>query len=354
MGEILQTPFEALKEKYSKDWPVLTDARQRSKLQLASLSSLEGLRSENTSIVVFGSFARGELTSGSDIDWSLLIDGPADPEHFRVAQEIRKALLDLKLRAPGTTETFGTLASSHELIHHIGGLHDTNENMTRRILLLLESCAVTDGIAHQRVVRGILNRYIVHSASVSWREPKRVVPRFLLNDIVRFWRTMAVDYAAKRWEQSDSKWALRNVKLRMSRKILFVAGLLMCFNFQLNPPGDRSEILADPENIAPKLADFLFAQMRFTPIDIVSQALLSYGDAEIVDDIMDSYDFFLGQINDEHVRSHLTDLKFDDADKDSVFRDICSASDRFQAGLIRLFFGQNDLLRDLSIAYGVF
>ena len=43
-------------------------------------SSLTRLTGEDTSIVVFGSLARSELTSGSDLDWVLLVDGFADPE----------------------------------------------------------------------------------------------------------------------------------------------------------------------------------------------------------------------------------------------------------------------------------
>ncbi|HEX3556053.1 MAG TPA: nucleotidyltransferase domain-containing protein [Thermoanaerobaculia bacterium] len=348
-------PFERLRAKHSKEWPAIASARELTARRFRELEPLGRLTSDNTALVVFGSFARSEMTPGSDVDWSLLIDGPSDPEHFRVAQEVRRFLTGLQLAEPGTTETFGTLASSHELIHHIGGVRDTNQNMTRRILLLLESRAVTNQLVLDRVIRGILNRYIVAEVSVSWRtEPTVVVPRFLLNDIVRFWRTMAVDYAAKRWEQSDKKWALRNAKLRMSRKLLFVAGLLICFNFELNPPGDRDSIVSDFATLPLQLTDYLLKQMRLTPIDLLSQALLKTGRPDVVADIMDSYDDFLGLLADETERRRLEDLKFEAAGEDELFGRIRALSRSFQRGLTGLFFYGDDTLRELVTKYGVF
>lgn len=350
-----ELPFERLRAKHSKEWPAITRARELTAQRFRALEPLDRLKSDNIALVVFGSFARREMTPGSDIDWSLLIDGPSDPEHFRAAREVRRFLEELELAEPGTTETFGTLASSHELIHRIGGMRDTNQNMTRRILLLLESRAVTNQLVLDRVIRGILNRYIVAEVSVSWRtEPAVVVPRFLLNDIVRFWRTMAVDYAAKRWEQSDKKWALRNAKLRMSRKLLFVAGLLICFSFELNPPPDRDIIVSDTANLPPRLANYLLEQMRITPIDLLSEELLKTDNLDIVGDIMDSYDDFLDLLSHEQNRRHLQDLKFEDAVGDEIFERIRALSQSFQRGLTGLFFHGDDILRELVTKYGVF
>jgi UTP:GlnB (protein PII) uridylyltransferase len=57
--------------------------------------ALVNLDSEDTSIVVLGSLGRLEFTSGSDIDWNLLVDGIADPNHhalFLDAQQEIKAV----------------------------------------------------------------------------------------------------------------------------------------------------------------------------------------------------------------------------------------------------------------------
>lgn len=354
MADPAQSPFDQLRAKYSGEWPAVVRARQYTAGRLLALEPIKEFESDNTSVVLFGSFARGELTPGSDVDWSLLIDGPSDPEHIRIMQEVGRSLEALGLQEPGTTQTFGTMVGSHDLIQNIGGLNDTNQNLTRRILLLLESLAVTNAIVRDRILRGALNRYIDSDTSVAWHtRPDQVVPRFLLNDIVRFWRTMAVDYAAKRWEQSDRKWALRNAKLRMSRKLLFVSGLLLCFSFELYPPDEGEDIRSDPAMMAPRLADFLLRQTSLTPLDLLSRELLRVDRPEITTRVMSSYDEFLALLADPDRRGHLEKLKFEGVASDEVFGQVRGLSHSFQDGLTSLFFDDKDL-RDLIVKYGVF
>src|SRR6266436_9827064 len=125
------------------DAPPMPQARaaaQRIREELDSLLTQElgNYASEDTSLVAFGSLARGEWTAGSDLDWTYLIDGQANSDHLRISQEIRKAFLKAKLQAPGQTGIFGNMAFSHDIVHQIGGQNDTNRNTTQRILLLLE------------------------------------------------------------------------------------------------------------------------------------------------------------------------------------------------------------------------
>jgi predicted nucleotidyltransferase len=76
-----------------------------------------GYASDDASLVVFGSLARREWTSGSDLDWTYLIDGGANSDHLVIAQKIRAAFKKGKLPEPGATGTFGNLAFRHNIIH---------------------------------------------------------------------------------------------------------------------------------------------------------------------------------------------------------------------------------------------
>ena len=352
-------PLRRLGAKLGCEWPAITAARQEAERQRVAIwNSLrtDGARllSDDVSIVVFGSLARGEWTTGSDVDWTLLIDGQADPQHLNTAHWIAQTLADADLGRPGPTGVFGNMAFSHEIIHQIGGQHDSNRNTTQRVLLLLESAPVgeekTTG-AYERVVRGILDRYLLDDpARLSPDSSTRKLPRFLLNDVVRFWRTMAVDYASKRRERGDQGWALRNAKLRMSRKLIFCKGLLSCFGCVLTPLAHSSESGDDATVL---MITQLRGYVGMTALDVLAESWLQYPNDVSARQMLNAYDQFVAVLNDQEKRKHLETLKPDDSSGDATFMEMRDLGNAFQEGLTDLFFGTPEIFK-LTKKYGVF
>jgi predicted nucleotidyltransferase len=313
-----------------------------------------GLDSADTSIVVSGSLARDEFTTGSDIDWTLLIDGSADPQHYGLLRKIDSVIGSLAPKPPGREGTFGEMVFSHGLFHEIGGEDDTNRNTTRRLLLLLESRVVGRDDAYSRVVRSILDRYLLEDRGL-WKGSGHRVPRFLQNDFARYWRTITVDFAYKLRHRAGRGWAIRNIKLRMSRKLIYISGLLACYRCHLDyDDAERLKVYGDPGE-KKEVIEHLQGVFRETPLEIVAGVLLRYSDLEgAAKRILGSYNEFVGILADDAQRDRLENLTESEADGDHVFQRARGLSHDFRDGLLEFFFDEPSGMGSLTKTYGVF
>lgn len=341
---------EALAARLGAEWPAIARARAASRERMAVLEGGLGdlvSRSATFSFVAYGSLARGEFTRGSDLDWTLLVDGPADPAHHEAEIEVRQRLAELGFRPPAPGGTFSGLTFSHDLVHRIGGDDDTNRNTTQRILLLLESAPVGDGTSYRSVVRNVLRRYIEEDHLAPGESPFRV-PRFLQNDVSRYWRTMAVDFAHKRRARAGKGWALRTVKLQMSRKLMYAAGLLGCYACLLDLEGQ------DPADGRPRVVAHLEELVRKTPLDIVARAVVGcFGELSGVGrELFAAYDGFLSLMDDPEWRRRMDALGPGD-EGDPQYQQAHEIGKRFGDALIGMFF-DHEPFAGLTRRYGVF
>lgn len=339
------------------DWQNLRQAHSLTQGYIKDLKTkLENLDNQDTSIVVFGSLARGEATSASDIDWTLLVDGRADPKHLAMAQEIRKKLPEDK--QPGVEGIFGNLAFSHQILHCIGGEEDSNANTTRRILLLLESRPIGNKDAWESVQKNILRRYVDEDQGLLSKTNSRGVPLFLLNDIARYWRIMVVDFAYKQRERENQGYALRNIKLGLSRKLIYASGILACFSCDLDFP-EKSLFRSDNPQKAIEHLRTVFCK---TPLEIVATALNRYDELrEPSKRLFDSYDRFIGFLGDntsaesvENVRVHLKNLPVSRMETDPVFQEGREIRHDFGEALKEIFLKRESPIQQLMIERGVF
>jgi predicted nucleotidyltransferase len=347
-----------LSRRLGATWPNIEAARTLARQRMGQLTDeFRDFDSEDTSVVVLGSLAREEFTQKSDIDWLLLADGIADPNHQALLLDAKDRIKRIAAKEVGREGTFEGFVSSHDLIHRIGGEEDTNRNLTRRLLLILESAPVGRSVAHPRVVKNILKRYLMDDRSF-WKGTRggHHIPHFLLNDLARFWRTMAVDFAYKLYARGGDGWAIRNIKLRMSRKLLYVKGLLVCFWFHTYFPDPTAcdEMLL-VEELRMDVLDIVNANLSQTPLDTLASFLHGREHlSKTASQLFGAYDDFLGILADKDSRAHLEKLPEEEADSDATYQLARKISHRFRDALLELFFDDKTELGKLTRMYGVF
>lgn len=291
--------------------------------------------SPDMSIVVFGSWARDELTDGSDHDWAVLVNRsfePYDPEVVR-AMAIAQASLGKEGKAPGAQDVFGVPFDIDSLVEDIGLDADSNRNLTRRMLLLLESRELS-GAVHAACWSRVLERYL--QFGIKHNRP----PRFLLNDLVRYWRTICVDFEGKHKDSGgdDPKWVTRNAKLRTSRKLLLAGGLL--------------PILLCHFRQADEMQGFLTTWLTAPPTDRLAAAFLHFGAVDEGVRTFAAYDRWMGIMRDDSARRKLRELRAATRDESALWQEVRSIGDELQRGLTALLFDTD--LRRLAVQYAIF
>jgi hypothetical protein len=328
---------ELLAERGGISVPRIAEVREHTRERLAGLLSTfrgEDL-AEGLSVCVFGSWAREELTPGSDDDWAVLAAEPfaVDDGDVVSAVAIAQRHLGTGDRAPGTQGVFGVPFDLASLVDNIGLDADTNTNLTRRMLLLLESREVA-GAVHEHAWQTVLDRYLNYGVK-DFRPP-----RFLLNDLTRYWRTICVDFEGKHRDTqgNDPKWVSRNAKLRTSRKLLFAGGLIPIILCHLH------------ERTA--MRSFLERWLKAPPLDRLAAAFL-WADAESEGArALRAYDRWLAIQLDQTARDELKALRHDTRRQSPLFSEITEIGRQFERAVLALLFETR--LAALSQQYVVF
>jgi hypothetical protein len=187
----------------------------------------------HTCIYAVGSAGRGELAPQSDLDLFVVRCGD-------VASNIDAVLLQAGIvkasRRAGFPEPSGDgewlkLHTAKRFVELLGSVADDTENtFTARMLLLLESRLVLGSVAYDRIIESVIDAYWRNAAG----HPNDYQPIVLLNDIVRYWRILLLNYEAKNVSQQaqpqtvaerDAKRRLRGYKLRFSRCLICYSAL---------------------------------------------------------------------------------------------------------------------------------
>ena len=199
------------------------------------------------------------------------------------------------------------------MLKNIGGEEDRNSNITRRILLLLEGEWLLNESRFHELRREVLEKYIPDTVE------KDHLAMFLLNDVVRYYRTIAVDYEFKTSGSAETKpWATRLLKLVFSRKLLYASGLFSIAMTHEKERQGKIDVLSE-----------LFSQP-------VIERMNAICGEDKMQPVIDSYNLFLKALEDNEKRTHLEGLGRE-CRNDSIYRKLKNEGHQFTNRLVELF-----------------
>jgi hypothetical protein len=290
-------------------------ARQRSEGILNKLRSeaLTQFKDETGLIVgVNGSYARREATSGSDLDIFYLTVA-----NNQLKDDTRKGfdrwIESEGIKLPSSGGVFDSVLRTDEILGKIGGQDDTNVSITRRLLLLLEGEWLYNEVQFGELRRSLIEKYVPSTI------PDNKICLFLLNDIIRYWRTICVDYEFKTGDTNKPR-GIRLIKLRFSRILLVFGGIAaVAETYELTPLKKRE-----------KLQELL-------SLDVLNRVSSIFGND--ASQALQYYDKFLQALDDSTARTALESSGYEQS---SVFSDLRSVGRQFKDELLGLLKTQYD------------
>lgn len=272
-----------------------TERLQELRVRLAGVRELVG--EHPLCIYATGSYGRLEAWRSSDIDLFLIHDSDLDDSGAEIPVptltliplfarliEITEDLNFPPFSGDGKYLTVGSVAKMESVL---GSPQDDSINaFTSRMLLLLESQPLYDENLYDQLLERIIGFYYRDFQD----HPDDFVPSFLINDILRFWRTLTLNYEHDRLklkgligddlEHGKAKSALKNYKLKFSR-------LATCYSMIASLVAEK----------APVTSSRVLELCRTVPMDRFRDLGDRFEQAtEVVGQLQSKYETFLGQV----------------------------------------------------------
>lgn len=213
------------------------------KKEIASNSTFLSEEFKNLCVYTTGSFARSEATKKSDLDIFIIGENIDKQKHYGKIDEIKifseLIKINKKLDFPEFSNDgeFLKIFKYNEVEKIIGSpIDDHNNWFTARMLLILESKCIYNDEKYNEFIRKIIKFYLRD------KEHSNFKLYFLLNDILRFWRTLCLNYEVSRTNQSK-KWEKKNISLKFSRRLTVFATIIYIFVFKINSENDLIEMI---------------------------------------------------------------------------------------------------------------
>ncbi|MGH8437682.1 MAG: nucleotidyltransferase domain-containing protein [Pseudomonas sp.] len=295
--------YSAVESHYNHSTDILQKLRNEISESLESSEYKDFL-----TVVTTGSFGRREASSQSDIDLFILFNSEEPDDAL---EEVKRTIAEITkkhiLKDAGDTGTFGpdAVVRFATMLSNIGGENDSNQNFTRRMLFLLEGTWLYGEERFNNYRKQLLSKYLKTG------NPQNQISRFLFNDIIRYYRTIATDFEYK-VSESQKSWGLRNIKLRFSRKILYFGGIVSVAETALKTNEQKNTDL-----------------LRLFDIPVLERIWSVGASNPHTNDIFNIYQDFLDAINCPTKRENLEKVTREKREDSPVFLELRGKSKQF-------------------------
>jgi hypothetical protein len=168
---------------------------------------------------------------------------------------------------------------------------------------------------------------------------------------------MTVDFAYKQWDRGNEGYALRSLKLGVSRKLIYGSGLLACFWCDPRVSLGGYERVGSTEKTW-VLNQELKKMFELTPLERFARFFLTHQREDFLREsanhFFKAYDDFLALLDDANMRNHLEALPPNMMDYDQHFKTARVIRTRFEEAIREVFLRPESLLYQHTITRGVF
>jgi predicted nucleotidyltransferase len=294
----------------------------------------EEINYDHVSIAVAGSYGRLDASTESDLDYMILSDQEDKEVVKRIRDILKKICQELGIKDPNPAGVFADVIPIPEMIDKTGSKDDTISSLAHRMLLLMEAKPLYNESLYTNLIERLLEKYLVLLTD----EPSKEA-LFLINDIIRYFRTICVNYEFNFWREED-KWVIRNVKLRHSRIIMYAGLLLLVLNASKHYQLEKSK------------RNYIRPLISLTPLEKIAHVYQDNNDRSL-SRVFSIYEVFLRKISDPKIRNSLR-IEYEQRHNNPDYLELKVTSDALQTELTRFIFAQRGRWTEQVFEYLIF
>lgn len=194
---------------------------------------------KNICVYACGSLGRQEITNSSDLDLFFVanlndVEGWAIDNVFKYSFFSKMLEINKKLGYPLPSKrgAYWEFILKHNMLDIGSRQEDYNNSLTARMLLLLESKPIYNEQGYNKLLADTVDKYFIDYQDF----PDDFNPLFLMNDILRYWYTLTLNYEYRRDDRdsaNERNW--KRLKLKYARLITCFSMLACLYREKIDP-----------------------------------------------------------------------------------------------------------------------